>query len=308
MNYQGNLQADVLTAMQRAGVDIVEPEKLRFDGVLCRFSTNDHDLYRRRRNGWAVVFTDGARPVVTCGDWAKLVTETVLLGDGGPMNPAERERRRIAIESAKATRAAEFRARHAMGAREAHRQWNAAGSASNHHPYLMRKGIDAAGLRELSGFLLVPLRDECGKLHNLQRIRADGDKRFLRGGRVTGLYASIGQVGEHLLICEGLATGKTLHQTTGLPVAVAFSAGNLYSAACVLRAKYPAARITVCADNDEKPDGSNPGLKAATAAAAAVRGYLAIPPIAGDFNDYAALSGHSKIIEAVSSEPVDTEH
>jgi putative DNA primase/helicase len=296
---------EVLAALHRVGINVAEPERLRMDGVLCRFSTNNSDRCLRRRNGWAVVFTDGARPVVTGGDWAKGITETMLLGDGELPNPAERERQRISIEQAKASRAAETRARHASAAREANAQWDAALPASEHHPYLMKKGIDSAGLRDRCGFLLVPLRDGTGKIHNVQRIRADGQKRFLSGGRVAELYASIGCVGDHLLICEGFATGKTLHATTGLPVAVAFSAGNLFNVAKVIRAKYPTARITVCADNDDKPDGSNPGVKAAKAAAAAIGGYLAIPPTPGDFNDYhAANRGSPEIIEVLASERV----
>jgi putative DNA primase/helicase len=306
MDYHGNLRADVVDALRSVGIDVAEPDQLRMDGVICRFSTNSNGSRYRRRNGWAVVFTDGARPVVTGGDWVKGITETVLLGSGGALSAAERERQRIAIESAMAARAVELRARHAATAQEANTQWNAARPASECHPYLMQKGIDSVGVRDWFGSLLVPLRDDAGKIHNVQRIRADGQKRFLRGGLVSRLYASIGRVGDHLLICEGWATGKTLHAETGLPVAVAFSAGNLFNVAKVIRNKYPSARITVCADNDTKPDGSNPGLKAATAAATAVGGDLAIPPTPGDFNDYhAAHSGNPEFTEALVCERID---
>lgn len=287
----GDIHQGVLTAMQRAGVDVAEPERIRLDGVLARFCTSDRDRFRRKRNGWTVVFTDGARPVATFGDWAKGITETVVLGGDGSLTPAERDHQRLAIEQAKAARASDLRAKQAAAARLANEQWTQATPASEHHPYVLRKGINASGLRERAGSLLVPLRDAGGKVHNVQRIRADGEKRFLRGGRVSGLYATIGSAGDHLLICEGWATGATLHAHTGLAVAIAFSAGNLLAVAQVLRSKYPSARITVCADNDIKPDGSNPGVKAATAAAAAVNGYLAVPPSEGDWNDYAAAKG-----------------
>lgn len=299
-----NIQADVISAMQLAGVTVAEPDRLRMDGVLCRFSTSSFDRHSKKRNGWATIFTDGERPVVVFGDWSKGLQETILLGGSGAANPAERERQRIAIEQAKAARASEIRARQAAAVQSANSQWNGSRPASEFHPYLMRKRIEPEGLRESGGSLLVPMRDSTGKLHNLQRIRADGEKRFLRGGRVSGLYASIGRMGDHVLVSEGWATGKTLHTHTGLAVAVAFSAGNLVAVAEVIRAKYPAARITICGDNDEKPDGINTGVKAATAAAAAVRGYLAIPPIPGDFNDYAAHCGTPEIIKAVSSERI----
>jgi putative DNA primase/helicase len=297
--YPGNLQADVIAALHRVGIEVAEPTRLRMDGVICRFGTSQHD---RRRNGWAVIFTDGARPVVTGGNWATGKNETVVLGGSETLDAAERERQRISIEQARASRAAEIRKNHADAAQNANRQWNDATPASGYHPYLMSKGIDAAGVRDRSGSLIVPLRDDAGKIHNLQSIRSDGQKRFLSGGRVSGLYASIGRVGDHILIAEGWATGKTLHGTTGLPVVVAFSASNLYNVAKVIRAKYPMARITVCADNDVKPDGSNPGVKAATAAAAAIGGYLAIPPTPGDFNDYhAAHCGNPELTKVIAS-------
>jgi len=296
-------QRDFVAAMAREGVHVAEVDRLRMDGVLCRFSTSDRDRYRRQRNGWAVIFTDGPRPVVTFGDWSQGISQTVVVGGEIDLSAAERERQRIALEQARTARQAELRARHASAAREAERLWSTASAACEFHPYLMRKTIDAHGLRERGGFLLVPLRNDRGDLMNVQKIRADGQKRFLRGGRVAGLYASIGVVGDHLLLCEGWATAKSLHRATGLPVAVAFSSGNLLAVAEVLRRKYPASRITVCADNDFKPDGSNPGVKAATAAAMAVGGHLAIPPSNGDFNDfYAAGPGNTAMIEVFTSE------
>jgi putative DNA primase/helicase len=51
---------------------------------------------------------------------------------------------------------------------------------------------------------------------------------------------------------EGWATGATLHEATGLPVVVAFNAGNLLLVAKLIRREYPAARLVICADNDWK--------------------------------------------------------
>ena len=63
----------------------------------------------------------------------------------------------------------------------------------------------------------------------LQKIEADGSKRFQNGGRVAGGHYLIGDVGNGgtLLIAEGFATAATLHEMTDLPVIVAFNAGNL---------------------------------------------------------------------------------
>jgi len=58
----------------------------------------------------------------------------------------------------------------------------------------------------------------------------------------------------------------------------------------LIRQNLPGAKIIFCADNDEKTAG-NPGLTKANEAAAAVKGFVAVPPVSGDFNDYAAMLG-----------------
>lgn len=78
--------------------------------------------------------------------------------------------------------------------------------------------------------MIVPLYDECGDMWNLQFIKHDGEKIFLKGGRVKRCFHFIGTVDlQDPIICiaEGYATAASIHLATGLPVAVAFNAGNL---------------------------------------------------------------------------------
>ena len=73
----------------------------------------------------------------------------------------------------------------------------------------------------------MPLRAD-DKLWSLQNDGTNGRKRFLPGGRVAGGYYSIGTVkGAALCIAEGYATGASVREATGHPVAVAFNADNL---------------------------------------------------------------------------------
>lgn len=284
-------------ALRDAGMAPLDPSDIRVDGVLARFDCEGDR--KGKRNGWCVVFT-GDRAVATFGHWARNIRQCAVLGSTAPMTPAEREQQRNAIAQAQAARAAHKRRQQQLARAEANAQWSSAAPAPALHPYLVKKRVNRVGIRLHNGRLLVPMRDEAGQLWNVQRIRADGEKRFLRGGKVMGLYCPIGgPIDDHLIVCEGWATGKTLHERTGLPVAVAFSAGNLESVAKMMRGKYPTARITVAADNDLKPDGTNPGLAAATQAAGAVDGYLAVPPIPGDFNDYANSLGDDATTEAI---------
>ncbi len=212
---------------------------------------------------------------------------------------AEREQKERAESARKRKSAAD----------EALRQWGAA-SEQGSSPYLTRKQVGADGVRFAGGAVLVPLYDAEGALCNLQRIAPNGDKRFLTGGKVRGCMHWVGHAGgqaEAVLVAEGYATAWTLHAATCLPVAVAFNAGNLASVARAVRAKHPALRIIVCADDDaetQAKSGKNPGLEAAQSAAAMVDGVslspLGLLPGETDFNDLAVRIGGAEGLAEVA--------
>jgi putative DNA primase/helicase len=136
----------------------------------------------------------------------------------------------------------------------------------------------------------------------VQGIEPDGTKRFMRDQRVGGLYHGIGALGARLGICEGYATGATLHEMGGIAAAVAFNAGNLLAVARALRDRFPDVELLICADDDWKTEG-NPGMTKAREAAAAVGGKLKRPNFSGlprddrdtDFNDLARLEKLEKL-------------
>lgn len=211
---------------------------------------------------------------------------------------AEREAFRRRMDALRRQHAAEQRQRQAEAAEAAARRWTAAEPVTE-HTYLTNKGVQAHGIRIEGGHtLLIPMRDAEGRLWSLQSIAPDGEKRFMPGGRVKGCYCSIGKPSGRLVICEGYATGATIHKDTGHAVAVAFNAGNLLPVAKALRGKFPCITLVIAADDDWKTEG-NPGLTAATEAARAVGGLLAVPDFTGlprsdkdtDFNDLHRLAG-----------------
>ena len=195
-------------------------------------------------------------------------------------------------------------------------------SETGSSPYLIRKGVQPHGVRfGADGWLLVPVRDAAGVLWNVQRIAPEkplGDasnKLFLKGGRKSGLWHLLGDAGTTgdaaqppavLLICEGYATGASLFEAAGYPVAVAFDAGNLPHVAKALRQRYPAALLVLCGDDDRATfaaKGYNPGRDKATAAARAVHGLAVFPEGlsdgASDFNDLHQHIGSAAGLEAV---------
>jgi len=165
---------------------------------------------------------------------------------------------------------------------------------SVNHPYLNHKRVTPYNVRQCGDVLLVPLvRD--GVLMNLQRIYPDGSKRFLSGGMVKGCYSLIGtiEIGQPLYLCEGWATGATIHEHTGAAVACAMNAGNLLEVGLRLQRQHPDAVLIVAGDDDRLTEG-NPGRTAANIAANALGCGLVFPPWSGaeplelsDFNDLA---------------------
>ncbi len=268
------------TAMEQAG--LATKEAITPDGRLHRFTVEgDKPL---SKNGWYVLFGDGV-PAGSFGSWKTGDHGTWCAKAARDLTPAEREENRRRMEAARQAREAEEQERRRAARDKALYIWKASPPAPDDHPYLVKKCVKNHGLRLHKGLLVIPMRDSRGNLHSLQFIDDNGDKRFLSGGLKKGCYFAIGAPRESLCIAEGYATAATLHEATGLPVAVAFDAGNLMTVAQAIRAKFPSIDLTLCADNDTETPG-NPGLTKAREAAAAVGALLAVPPCHGDFNDY----------------------
>ena len=201
------------------------------------------------------------------------------------------------------------------------------------HPYLNKKGItNSVGTRgDKDGHLYVPGYDlKTGHLQTMQAIDPMGGKRFEKGcpkqgaifplpdkeafGNKEERQASRGWAAEMfgdaeiVLVAEGYATGASLYAATGLPVAVAFDAGNLKDAARAIRKQLPEANIIICADNDHShASGRNVGVDKAKEAAAAVRGQFIVPAFnpeekakgLTDFNDLHQSQGLQAVREQV---------
>ena len=202
---------------------------------------------------------------------------------------------------------------HRAAAVEAAKQWTDA-SETGECEYLARKGVQGHGVRyTASGWLLVPVRDAAGELWNVQRIApqkpvSGPDKLFLKGGRKSGLWHCIGdpKSAPIVLIAEGYATAATLHEATGLPVVIAFDAGNLANVARTIRKANTSALLIVCGDDDtetQAKSGRNPGREAAQAAADRSRAIAIFPEGladgGSDFKDMAAHSGTAAVRECV---------
>ncbi len=242
-------------------------------------------------NGWYVLHLDGIASGAF-GSWKH--GQSHRWSSRQPANPFEVEQVRQRIEQDRRQREAEQHQRQQQAAEYANRLWRDARRAEPDHPYLIAKQVRAHHLRQQGDVLLVPLTYG-GVLVNLQRIKPDGTKRFLFGGMVTGCCAILGTVtaGQPLHVCEGWATGVSIHTDTGAAVACAMNAGNLLPVGQRLQRQHPDAVLIVAGDDDRQTEG-NPGRTAAIKAAAALGCGLVLPqwpddaPLTlTDFNDLA---------------------
>jgi putative DNA primase/helicase len=245
---------DVLDQLRGIGLEVDHLEIGRM--VRCRVEGD------RERRGWYMLheLQAGSGDLLIVGSFGIWHGQDngamkVALVKGSALNTEQREaiRKRLA-EDRKRVDADRARVA-ARAAEQATKAW-AKCEPTGESDYLIRKGVQAHGLRfSPSGACVVPMLDVAGKIHGLQIIRPKKhngrDKDFWPTGLIKkGHFHLIGSPTWLVLIAEGYATAATLHEATGLPVAVAFDAGNIAPVAAALRKRYKQARILICADDD----------------------------------------------------------
>ena len=301
-----DLIAKILDAMRAAGCAPHDPRVVTFGppktGALNRYRVEGDKS--GSANGWFIFYDDGI-PAGAFGSWKSGISETWCSKRDHELSDAERSQRDQHLAAAKAQRAQQEQQVRAQARKKATELWDkSAETVDAKHPYLLKKQIPAVGIRQLGKQLVIPIQDSNGALHSLQFIEEDGSKRFLTGGAISGNSCTLGELdgAETILICEGYATGVSLHRASGLPVVVAYNAGNLKPVGAALRLRFPHAALVFCADDDRwKPN--TPEFKVgeikARAVAEAVNGFVILPLFDGintdskptDFNDLHCLAG-----------------
>ncbi|MCD2449309.1 toprim domain-containing protein [Methylicorpusculum oleiharenae] len=250
--------------------------------------------------------------------WGGEIRKWRFNGTTKPMSPEEKKRFAKKVKAEQAKRDAERKAKHDAAAIHSNRVvksfplYDPMGStAHKYHAAKENKGgygerrgtwtrwvVDEHGNKvkiTVFNVLLAPIYNSAGKIRNVQAIFPEvhpvlkRNKDFMPGSELEGCFFFCGprptDPGCTVLICEGVATGYTLFEQTGLRTYIAFTAGNLLAVAQIVRARLPHADIVICGDNDALTK-KDPGRTKATEAAAAIKGRILIPPEPGDWNDY----------------------
>ncbi len=255
------------------------------DIVRCATTDDRHG----KRSGWYVIHEEQGLLYGALGNWKTDNAYVKFTGREASQIDADLMRRVTEKQEARQREAAEMRRQNALEVAGLVRGLPA---ATDSHPYLQRKKIGANGALMLGDNLCLPISDLEGNVVSMQTINPRGDKTFRAGCTSKGVFV-IGAPTPNAVICEGFATGASIHQATGMRVYVTFNAGTMASLAAeiaTIEGQRNGARLVIAADNDRlNVDGINIGLKKAQQAADAIGGAEVLcPPKEGtDWNDVA---------------------
>lgn len=257
---------DVLGQLRAAGL-VLDSLEVGADDVV-RTPARD----RKGKPGWYRLFelptSDGS---LICGAFginsgADYGTQKVALpkDSRAALTPEQRQAEQAKWAAEKKASEYRQRAKHERAGLQAAAWWRKCQPAGS-SAYLERKGFAPGRLYGArlspSGNLVIPLQDAPGKTWGLQVVyhdpkvkeRKKRDKDFAPPGLAKkGHFFALGSPGPGgiALVCEGFATGATLHEATGLPVIVAFDANNLQPVGQAVAKHYRGIRLLFCADDD----------------------------------------------------------
>ena len=184
------------------------------------------------------------------------------------------------------------------------RVWQASGPVPGDNGYFQARGVNALAAtladqvrQHPNGTLIVAMKDGGGRLVNIERIKPDGTKAALAGGRTTGpgVWIPARPATGDWYVVEGAAKALAVNHATGLPALCCFSAANM-SAAIAEHCTGLSGGV-LAGDND--PAGRE-------AVAEAMRRYADLrsvfpPDGAGDWNDLLVKRGKDALLAALSN-------
>jgi putative DNA primase/helicase len=300
--------SDVIDQMADFGITGISESDLIVDGTVKRFRPDEG----RGKTAWYVLFEfvseKGERFISgSFGDWRfgdkgqniKVKGQSKLTNEEKKQFRDEQKRKQVLAKKKRE----EVARKAAQRAGTLWEKLKISGACS----YLDRKQVHAYGLRfGNKDSVVVPLTDIKERILGLQVIYGSPkkgalDKEFWpKGCSLSGACFRIGgrpRSGEPIVVCEGYATGASIHQATGLCVFVAFNVGNLEPVASAVHKAFGKSPIVVAGDDDyltTLPNGSvNPGKTKAEEVAHKVEGIAVVPTFMDrkhgvkwtDFND-----------------------
>lgn len=276
---------------------------LTLDGNIHRFNRQG------TKNAWYVGWTTnrlkGSGQFITAviGDWK--TGEHHEFKNTSGLSKTESKIYSDLINEAKEKAEAERATMQDAAAQRAKELYNAGSKKAANSDYIERKKITGlfgatSQLEDTGRTIYIPIYDVDMDIRGLQRIYENGDKRFITGQKNYGNFALVGtlETADLAYLCEGWATGATIHMATGKPVICAMSAGNLLPVARNVKKKWPNLNIIVCGDSDDV------GKTKAQETADAIMGRAVFPDCkkgGTDFNDLYLETSLDAVTAALST-------
>ena len=269
-------------------------------GQIYRF-----DRLGKKKNGWFIKYISENNEFVAVayGDWATDEKHEFKSWENQRLKKGQRAELKKKLDELRRISEEEKAKAQELAAQKALEIWSSSAVAGDTE-YMRRKIIDKlyGEARIENDDLVIPLRDIHGKLWSLQHIKPDGFKKYLCDGKIQGHFMAIGNLegNNEVIVCEGYATGVSIHKATGKTVVCAMDCGNLAKVAKDLLT--PGRTILIAGDDDFRNE-KNVGRVKASEAAKAVNGNAIFPVFASsekrgtDFNDLEAIEG----LEAVKA-------
>lgn len=235
---------DFFSALHKAGY---EPDTCIKD-KFCRFHIEGDK--QGHKNGW-YIYLEQEYPVAFYGDWKSGERYEWKGYNSDALNERERSFANAQWEAKKAWYEARIREKNEQCALESMRIWENATQATG-HKYLADKKVESYGLKRTADILLIPMQGPDGKMRGLQKIMENGARFYHDGTNKKGGFFQIGAAINAPVIglCEGYATGASIHKACGLPIIMAFDAGNLIHVARYLKQAAPDSKIINFGDDD----------------------------------------------------------
>ena len=258
------------------------------DGKLHRFKAEgDHAA-----NSWYVLFPGKPFVAGAYGCWKRQFQENWSYKNGERPSRQELATLQSQWKKADEQREADEKARHGRLAEKATEYVTSLPHCGD-HLYFQTKNVPSLGavrIDESENLVVLPLTDG-KKVWSYQTIDAVGDKLFMPGGRVQGCFYIVSDRPDGpVVICEGYATGASIHLATGWATVCAMNCGNILATGENIQKLWPGRLIVIAADNDRFTDG-NPGVSKARVAADKLKCKIVIPEFpendlrSTDFND-----------------------
>ncbi len=220
-----------------------------------------------------------------------------------------------AIELRKAHQAAVVKEQQLENYDKFKKDWDSMKPALFTHPYARDKNLKTTFFvrtevrQDDKNNLVFPIKDKSGRITNLQRVWSNGNKQLEKGGTLKDSFVRINGENQSnfVIVAEGVSTGGTINDITGIETYASLTGNNLTNVAEVVRKLNPNKQIIIAGDNDfhltiRDIPLKNSGVENAEKAAEKVGGHVALPPFKmlelsvgkTDWNDFYKDNGFTK--------------